>query len=1138
MTDVRERVATFAANHLDASPMDVLTRCPGVDPTDPDHRAIVDDALDREDDRREHADRPDRTDGSTESDEPTGSHDTTTNNPLNGRSRNANPGWETGGSRFNGEGERGEHENPIDATDVTDGERARMLLEYLDAFRAEFGRTPKLMPLDGEGKGPIIQADEQTGREGVSLDSPEADALLVDGHEAARQIHHDGARGFAIYAGRSDHGTEGVAFVDHDDTDAFPAPTGEATLEVLSGSGRGTHETYRNDPDDRVQNARVTGENGEAGEVRAENWYVIVPGSIHSSGGVYHVVEDREIATLVDADLTDEMRPVSKRREGRQPRTARDIDGKGERPDDETVRDRLEAAFDRSPTGAKYRAIYDGRYESAGYSDRSAAEFALANWIDMWVGFGDRSVVASVLDGGNLQKWSERTDAAYRDSILANVGYQDWYATDDSDGEGEEEWRHMVALPSESPKGRVWNWRESGQRLASDDGDANPWLTRREAQQRTQRTIERAYDHQRRTIVAALPGLGKSHGAILAAAETGTPISFLTGRGRDEQYEQVKRWCEDAGLRPKVLPAVTEDCPTFTGEHGEEIQAIVQRWYANGATGKDIHKHGDDRLDQPLECQDGGRCPYTAKWDFDAGDYDVLIGHPNHIHVPKVGNGRTVVIDESTDDFEAALTGERLSRAVTRHLKRDPELPFENYTDLIENRNDDERRTDALARLGETGIDRDHEHAFEDDGHALAPLATTVLLASAIPDNQHGNGFSTIELPDEGAVGTFYPEWGRENDPAVHLLLPPDLEYTRGVVGLDGTPTRAMWEAALGTKLNQVQVLNDDERRTYLRDTASIEFITTNDHGRPLSGDPEDFPLASARALARAVAIRHDERPDLVTTGKMYGRLAGSGVIAAENDEEDNEELYGDGLYYGNLKGSNRLKHSRVGVVEGSTHYGDEYIQKWGAFAGENVERGEGKGLDLSYGGGIGDDVLRHMREHQTLQGALRFGRDGNGATVYVNTNTLPEWVPAKRVGGVLTTKGHGERQAVAAMTDLGGTATTADVADHAAVDVSKETVRRVLTRLANDGRVDKRWDSGENVYTVAAFGDLNEHGDVDLRIDEGENGSHDPQTAYSSTHREDVDRVSEPHEMKPVRFETDGGSPIDGGEPPPDQGG
>jgi hypothetical protein len=80
--------------------------------------------------------------------------------------------------------------------------------------------------------------------------------------------------------------------------------------------------------------------------------------------------------------------------------------------------------------------------------------------------------------------------------------------------------------------------------------------------------------------------------------------------------------------------------------------------------------------------------------------------------------------------------------------------------------------------------------------------------------------------------------------------------------------------------MNVTQVLDDDERRAYLRDTASIEFIVTNDHARPVGGKPDDLPVPSAKALARAVAIRHDEKPDLVTTGTMHGVLAARGLIA------------------------------------------------------------------------------------------------------------------------------------------------------------------------------------------------------------------------------------------------------------------
>lgn len=192
------------------------------------------------------------------------------------------------------------HDNPIDASDVSDAERAEMLERYVELLEAEFGVRPKLMPLDEEGKAPIIQGK-------CSLDSPEGDSYLVDAEEAGRRIRETGARGFAIYAGKPSHHTTDIVLVDHDDLDAFPVPTAEPTLTVMSGSGRGFHETYRNAGD--VKNAKAKGDIPDAGEVRAHNWYCVTPGSVHPSGGVYHITEENEITTLSESDLPEELRP-------------------------------------------------------------------------------------------------------------------------------------------------------------------------------------------------------------------------------------------------------------------------------------------------------------------------------------------------------------------------------------------------------------------------------------------------------------------------------------------------------------------------------------------------------------------------------------------------------------------------------------------------------------------------------------------------------------------------------------------------------------------------------------------------------------------------------------------------------------
>ena len=166
----------------------------------------------------------------------------------------------------------------------------------------------------------------------------------------------------------------------------------------------------------------------------------------------------------------------------------------------------------------------------------------------------------------------------------------------------------------------------------------------------------------------------------------------------------------------------------------------------------------------------------------------------------------------------------------------------------------------------------------------------------------------------------------------------------------------------------------------------------------------------------------------------------------------------------------------------GSNHYGDGYIKKWGAYAGDAVERGDGKGSDLSYSG-FGDDVLQHMREHDTLQAAMRFGRDGNGAVVYVHTDTLPEWVPVAAEGRVLTTWSDGRRGVLAALEDLGA-ASTAEIVDHPAVDVGRRAVFDHLEALRDRGVLDREQDTDDGrrvVWVDDGVHRLGDHGDAEL---------------------------------------------------------
>ncbi|NHX37988.1 MULTISPECIES: hypothetical protein [Halolamina] len=626
-----------------------------------------------------------------------------------------------------------------------------------------------------------------------------------------------------------------------------------------------------------------------------------------------------------------------------------------------------------------------------------------------------------------------------------------------------------------------WDWRHAAEQ------DAAGTLSVDDVRERTVGALTDAYTSGDRVLVEALPTMGKSYGSIKAAADTGEEITVLTGRGHKEQYGQLKEWCEEHGLTYKVLPSFTRDCSTANGEHGEEWADTVTTWYHQGASPKAIHKFAEDVLGRPLPCQehDGQRCPYAAKWDFDpdtdgsadAGEdvpVDVLIGHYAHAHKQKVTTGRTVVFDEFPGGAYQTVLGPELQGAVSYWLDTVDALPFDSYTDLVENRSDEERRADALLWFDEHGVEPDETHVFDDrSAHADAPLAVFSLLAG----DDLGNGFETADLGD-GVRATFDRSRG-----SVSVLQPPALEYASGVVALDGTPTKRMWELSLGERLNHREILHGGERAEYVRDALNLNLVRTTEYIKPYNS-ADHVNTEQDAALLEAITEEHGERPAVITTTTAEEEYAAEEVL----------DHVADTKHYGNVLGSNEFDDTRLGAVIGSNHYGDDYIKKWGAYAGESVERNDEKGAGLSYGG-FGDAVLQHMREHDTLQAAMRFGRDGNGAVVYVHTNTLPEWVPVAGEGRVLKTWSDGMKDVLAALEDL-GEATTEAVREHPAVSLSRQQVFAHLEELRDRGVLDREQDAEDGrrvVWVDDGLHRVSDHGEAELdpveleELDDGE---------------------------------------------------
>jgi superfamily II DNA or RNA helicase len=90
------------------------------------------------------------------------------------------------------------------------------------------------------------------------------------------------------------------------------------------------------------------------------------------------------------------------------------------------------------------------------------------------------------------------------------------------------------------------------------------------ARRRCAEVIRRAYETKTNTLVNALPAMGKTHSAVKEAATTGTKVTILTTRGREEQYEKISELCEEFGLDYEVLPSAYEECPILNGNMGED----------------------------------------------------------------------------------------------------------------------------------------------------------------------------------------------------------------------------------------------------------------------------------------------------------------------------------------------------------------------------------------------------------------------------------------------------------------------------------------------------------------------------------------------------------------------------------------
>lgn len=560
-----------------------------------------------------------------------------------------------------------------------------------------------------------------------------------------------------------------------------------------------------------------------------------------------------------------------------------------------------------------------------------------------------------------------------------------------------------------------------------------------EVKSRTGEEIGLAYLRGEQVLIDAPPASGKTIEAIEQCKETDIFVIYLTAR-RD-LYTQAEEIAQETGLKFETLPSFFEDCPSCKGKEGDAIKAEVRRSYQMGMRPSEIHEKYD------LPCEEDGLCPSRKKWDFDPAEVPLLIGAYEHAFVKPIVKDRAVVIDEFPQNrFETKI--ENAPPIISKYLSHKNNLPWNDYISLINNRN---ATPDIPSHRDVTGV---METVGNQPYHTLAPLMTKALFEAT----NLQNGFEVC-FPSWSSINAIVHDRKKSQ---IYILNTPDLSEAHAVVGLDGTPVPEMWNL-LVDDLEKKQVLTNQEKKEYISNIQGYSIIQTTNNRQPYTSGKWAKPAKDA-GLFKAIAKKHEQKPVLIAPKRTIEEYRSKNCLKFISKYTKASEVLS----------SNVHASDELGVIAGSRHYGDDFVKKWGAYAGEAIQR-QGTGPNGPNYGSLGNQIRQYMN-NQTLQEVLRFGRSPDvSPTVYVHTSVLPSWVPVESGPNeceihVWTEKQEGTIEALLDLERAG----TSEIMEHVAVSYqSQRGLRKCLNTLQESGLASRSdtgsgyvWEATEEIRT------------------------------------------------------------------------
>jgi hypothetical protein len=579
-------------------------------------------------------------------------------------------------------------------------------------------------------------------------------------------------------------------------------------------------------------------------------------------------------------------------------------------------------------------------------------------------------------------------------------------------------------------------------------GSTNNIIRTEEARTRLSALIRDSLAQDTPILIDALPSVGKSYGVVDWAKETGNPTTVFTIR--TELYDQYRQWAKEAQLSFKRLPSFHNDCETASGEYGDDWKERVLEAYTQGLGPSEIHHSADKLFNKSLPCM--GTCSYLSKRDFEPEDVDLILANFRFAYRDEYTEGRYVVFDEfPNDDFLNEFGAGEVASITRWFCAENEDFPADYKGDIDSASGNPSYKTRLLTWFSERNpvLRRDAASAISANSQKAHPEAAAIVY-SLLTAKQLDNGWKYSDLP-ENRVSVISPE-----DESLTLLNRPKLDEAEGIIALDGTPSLMKWKLVLGPELTHKPLMTDAEKCHFLKSEIGINVVRTHGNTKPYLSGAYVVPKADV-ALLESIIARENSEVGLITSKRALRQYKDVGMP---------DGITGS-MTYGAFRGSNKFAEVRVGAVIGSPHYGHQYVYKYAALSGLSVEW-SGHGNELSYGEEA-DGLLHSMREHEVLQAILRFGRDGGGATVYVHTSAIPEWVDiiiANVNPYVWDSRGSTRGLVCETMReDISVEWRVSEMADE--IGVSKHTARKHLNALCEWGLVDVRKEGNAHVYYV-----------------------------------------------------------------------